>query len=831
VKGLKGFFESHFSAGKGSAAESVGYVRPGPSGPLAPAHEPSIPEATYKKGDLIGGKCEVYRLLGRGGFGEIYLVYARQLGEALAVKTFRQKFLADAGAKEDFKREALLWMNLELHPYIVGARFVDEFSSRLFVGMDYVAADDQGRVSLADHLAQARGPLATDQVLEWAIMFCHGMEHANQRGIKCHRDIKPANILIRQDKVLLISDFGLAAGMEAASRRGGTSLVSASGEGFVGLSLLQTGAKQVCGTPGYIAPEVFRGEGADTTSDIYSFGLVLWQMAAGSRVPPFSAGVAPPIGAGDLDRYALEIYQRQMGKPVPPTSGPLDAVIERCLVPESAKRFASFAELRGELEPMLYRLTSRVVKVQPARERGLHFWQNKGYSLISLERHDEAIACFKKALEIQPDYPPTHLNLGKALQAKGDLNAAIAEWRTTIRLDPNFAMAHANLGSALHRKGNLDEALLALRMAVRLQPDYPNAHNSLGSALVDKGDLDGAIAEFRTAVNIQPDFAEAHANLGSALADRGDLDGAITELRAALRLWPDYAHAHASLGTVLTGKGDFDGAIAEVRVALRLDPNNANAHNYLGAALAKKGDLDKSIAEFCTAIDIQPDFADAHCNLALQLEKKAERDAHGKLSADFTVQNLANVAARCISQVFNDKGGFRYIIERRENDKGGLRSVINGEEQDPNWTVDDALAVWYSIADVAMVLSVNRAFKGDRARMDRFYNLCRPALARQWNIPRPVLEKLKIVIASTEEMGLRFFEETKGGDDLLRFFNWYANRILGVPIPRPMSPFDCASQLGIIPQAGLTDSDVVGKSFMTLLRVLNRFLAEYATCF
>ena len=118
--------------------------------------------------------------------------------------------------KENFKREALLWVNLEEHPFILAARFVEEFSGRLFVAMDYIAPDDRGRVSLADHLAAARGPLDTDQALQWAIMFCYGMEHANQRGIKCHRDIKPANILIRQDGTLLISDFGLAAAAEAA---------------------------------------------------------------------------------------------------------------------------------------------------------------------------------------------------------------------------------------------------------------------------------------------------------------------------------------------------------------------------------------------------------------------------------------------------------------------------------------------------------------------------------------------------------------------------------------------------------------------------------------
>ena len=129
------------------------------------------PEAAYEKGDVIGGEFEVHSLLGRGGFGEVYLVCIRRTHEMYALKTFRQKFLADAKVKENFKRETLLWVNLEEHPFILAARGVEDVSGRLFVRMDYIAPDDQGRVTLADHLVHARGPMETDQALQWATMF------------------------------------------------------------------------------------------------------------------------------------------------------------------------------------------------------------------------------------------------------------------------------------------------------------------------------------------------------------------------------------------------------------------------------------------------------------------------------------------------------------------------------------------------------------------------------------------------------------------------------------------------------------------------------------
>ena len=615
MKGLKGFFENLFTGAKGGGAGGPGLggvgpaarPRPAPSPPgLAAERECAAAEAAYKKGDCIGGKYEVHGLLGRGGFGEVYLVYSRVLHEALALKTFGEKFLADAEVKENFKREALLWVNLGQHPFILAARLVEEFAGRLFVAMDCVAPDDQGRVNLAHHLARARGPLETDQALQWAIMFCHGMEHANQRGIKCHRDIKPANILIRQDGTLVISDFGLAAAAEAASKRRGDSWETAGEEGFVGLSLFQTEGQQVCGTPGYLAPEVFRGEGADARSDIYSFGLVLWQMVAGSQVPPFAVGVAPPRSPRDIDRYALDIYERQMRKRAPATGEPLEAVIERCLASGPSKRFASFTQLRAELEPILRRRTGRTVKLPPVGERDLMFWNNKGFSLISLGRHDEAVACFRKALEIQPDYANAHSNLGNTLQAKGDLDGAISEYRTALRLKPDFAGAHYNLGNALDAKGDLDGAIAEFRTAIRLQPDHANARTNLGNALYARGALDGAIAEYRVALRLQPDLATAHYNLGNVLKDKGDLDGAVAEFRTAIRLQPDYTNAHTNLGNALKAKGDLDGAIAEYRTAIRLQPDHARRDVHLGFALWMKGDIQAAWEEFHRVYKLAP---------------------------------------------------------------------------------------------------------------------------------------------------------------------------------------------------------------------------------
>ena len=150
-------------------------------------------------------------------------------------------------------------------------------------------------------------------------------------------------------------------------------------------------------------------------------------------------------------------------------------------------------------------------------------------------------------------------------QAQAMLDEAIAGYREAIRLKPEFAEGHQGLGNALNRQGKLDEAIASYREAIRLHPDYAEAHYGLGNALKGQGKLDDAIAEYRAAIRLKLDHAEAHCNLGSALKVQGKLDDAIAGYREAIRLKPDYAEAHSKLGGILKARGDGAGALAMYR--------------------------------------------------------------------------------------------------------------------------------------------------------------------------------------------------------------------------------------------------------------------------
>jgi tetratricopeptide (TPR) repeat protein len=593
----------------------------------------------YKKGDVIGGQYEIHGTLGKGGFGVVYLAYHRELKEVCALKTFRDELLADAGARAAFRNEALLWVNLEEHPFILAASWIiEESSGRLFVSMEYVAPDDKGRVSLADHLARAGGPLDAVQTLKWAIQFCLGMEHAQAHGIKCHRDIKPANILISQGGTLKISDFGLAAAAEVAWRgtggRGG-SLVTRGPEGSFGLSLMQTGGKARCGTPGYMAPEVYRGEGVDVRTDIYSFGLVLWQMVTGSAVPPFVS----PYRA-DLEDYMRETYEQQMAGGVPRLDGFLGPVIERCLCPKPAERWSSFRELRGVLEPILERRTGKKIEVPQIGEKTAVFWMNKGcaldtlgrreeaigcldralaidprdarawnnkgVALYRLGRHEEAINCYEQALAIDPRDAPAWFNKGDVLRALGRWGEAIACYDKTLAIDPRLERAWVHKGNTFHALGRHEEAINCCAQALTINPRDVVAWNNKGTALYALGRREEAINCYNQALAIDPGYAMAWDGKGCALYALSRREEAINCYDQALAIDSRSAITWTNKSAALGALGRREEAIKCLDQALAIDPRDAVAWNNKGKALYHLGRGEEAISCYDRALAIDP---------------------------------------------------------------------------------------------------------------------------------------------------------------------------------------------------------------------------------
>jgi tetratricopeptide (TPR) repeat protein len=183
---------------------------------------------------------------------------------------------------------------------------------------------------------------------------------------------------------------------------------------------------------------------------------------------------------------------------------------------------------------------------------------------------EEALAQYRKALEIKPDYAAARVGLGSTLAGRGEVEEALAQYRKALEIKPDYAEAHYNLGRALARRGEVEEALAQYRKALEIKPDYAEAHNNFGVALAGRGAVDEAMAHFRKSLEMNPDYAEAHCNLGLAMAHRGEVEEAIGQYRKALEIKPDYAAAHYNLGRALAGRGAVDEALVHFQLALGL---------------------------------------------------------------------------------------------------------------------------------------------------------------------------------------------------------------------------------------------------------------------
>lgn len=240
---------------------------------------------------------------------------------------------------------------------------------------------------------------------------------------------------------------------------------------------------------------------------------------------------------------------------------------------------------------------------------------NLGVALQAAGRNDEAVASYRRAVALEPNYAPVYSNLASTLRSAGRVDEAVSTYRHALELKPDFPDAEYNLANALLQEGQTDEAIQRFQVALRALPESADAHNNLGIALAGKGRAEEAAAQFRRALESDPNSVIAHRNLGDLLADAGDHTGALTHLRRAEAIDPNDGRTHYDLGSLLLEGGTLDEAIRELQMAAERLPSSAEARNNLGIALGSNGQFEKAILAFRDALRLRPGFADAQRNL------------------------------------------------------------------------------------------------------------------------------------------------------------------------------------------------------------------------
>ena len=268
---------------------------------------------------VLSGRYEIHRKLARGGMAEVYLARDRSLDRPVAVKVLFPEFATDPAFVERFRREAQAAANLA-HPNIVGVYDWGTEGGTYFIVMEFV--DGQ---SLAEVMRTA-GPLHPRRAAEIAFEVAGALGFAHAKGV-VHRDVKPGNVIISSSGVSKVTDFGIARALSSPSE-----------------DLTQAGS--VMGTATYFSPEQAQGFAVDARSDLYSLGVVLFEMVTGR--PPFAGDSPVAIAYKHVQETPPRPSQFVTGIPLG-----LEAIIGRLLAKDPDHRYLSADDLRADLRRWL----------------------------------------------------------------------------------------------------------------------------------------------------------------------------------------------------------------------------------------------------------------------------------------------------------------------------------------------------------------------------------------------------------------------------------------------------------------------------------------------
>jgi TolB-like protein len=553
------------------------------------------------------GPYQVESKLGEGGMGEVFRAVDTRLGRTVAIKVVNQQFLAR------FEREARAISSLN-HPNIC---------TLYDVGPNYLVMELLEGGTLAARLKN--GPLPVEEALRYAAQIASGLAAAHERGT-VHRDLKPGNVILTKSGAKVL-DFGLA------TWEGDDSL---------------TGSRMVMGTPAYMAPEQREGKPSDARTDIYSFGLILYEMLTGAR----PASPRKPVSSRRLER-----------------------IVSRCVEVDPGRRWQSAAELERELgngtaaKPWRWVAAAAVVLVAV----GLFAWRQRAapveihsLAILGLENRsgDASQDYFAEGLTnalaaglgrlnglrvIPPAATLTYRGMKKPLEEIGkELNADVlldgtvsrAGSRVEIKTRLVNARGGHDLWSHTYDSAGLDlpasQNQMGRDIAAQVHASAPDRARLIDTRKLDpraydlylRGgyhlgrysaqDTDEAIVLFEQAIAIAPDFAPIQANLASAYAlksfhfapdDRQSEDRAFAAIQKAFALDPDSAEAHLARGQLLWRPSHgfpHRAALAEFRLAAAARPNLAAAWSEIASVLIHVGHLDEALVELRKAEALDP---------------------------------------------------------------------------------------------------------------------------------------------------------------------------------------------------------------------------------
>lgn len=539
----------------------------------------------FAAGDRITD-YEILGLAGTGGMGFVYKALDKKLERVVALKFLPPELTFSDKDRKRLLQEAKAASALD-HPNIGVIHGIEETPE----GQTFIVMAFYEGTTLSHRIR--KGPISIAETVQICHQIALGLSEAHKHNI-IHRDIKPSNIILTNQNVAKIVDFGLA------------------------LVLNDLSATRSLGAPGtaiYMAPEQTQRVPADRRSDMWALGVVLAEMLLGHH--PFAR-----------ESWGATIYGILNDPPDSLTNFPQDlqAIAHRALAKNPDRRYQDCPEFLSDLDRFRSQLQS--VEVEPNAEN------QSTSALAALGEKSKTLRWLMGALAIvavlatlwfSPLHPwvlsrhfvgrqpekaayEAYLSAVSDIQRydrKGNLDLAISELKSAVERDPKFAIGFAELGEAYRLKYQqdhdhkwVDEALTNCKSALALDSGLSAVYVTLGRIHNDSGNHDLAMTEFQQALALDPRNAEALQGVAYAHESAGRISDAESAYKKAVALRPDSWDAYNTLGLFYYRQHRFADAIAQLSRAIDLTPDNTLAYNNLaGAYLASARPEDLVLAE------------------------------------------------------------------------------------------------------------------------------------------------------------------------------------------------------------------------------------------
>ncbi|MDH5572578.1 MAG: protein kinase, partial [Gammaproteobacteria bacterium] len=567
-------------------------VNKAPSNACSSAKEAPLP---YSVGDVIDREYRILKILGRGGFGVVYLAESIDQSNFYAIKMLLETGRHETVDDTNFEKEARVGLELGHHPFVVQTHHVRKVKGRTLVVMEFIPASEDGRVTLLDYIKG--GPSYTDrQIGNWVVEFCVAMEHAISKGIIAHRDIKPANLLIDTFGFLKVSDFGIAWAMDYIAQ-------DAPNKDIRELQQLHTiDGRKTCGTPGYIAPELLSGDKASAANDIFSFGVTLWQLATHSTEFPYRVEYQ-----GDINRLIFEMHAEQMrGDPIP-TGSIFHTIIKKCLHPNPEKRFTDFKELREETKRVLKsaELGAMDFIVNPKMKTSFMQLVNKATSFSVLGNYTNAMLLLDQAIKKNPHSAVAFKARGGVYLHIGNLEEAKRDFESSLKIEPNDLFGQLGLAISLSKQNRAFDALIFLDKIIQKDPEWVRALRCRAEALEQVGRVRDAMTDIQLAYELDQEDPYVCEQYGNILRNTSDHNGAIAKYDEAIKADPLFLDPRLSKANLLMQINTADGKQEFHRASKVFEHDHASL-NKLAICMSTSGAAKEAIALFEHLLKIDP---------------------------------------------------------------------------------------------------------------------------------------------------------------------------------------------------------------------------------